>query len=659
MMKKNPLHFLASRRYTRQVKVGSVGIGGQNPLRIQSMLTSDTRDVSKSVEQIIKLKEAGCDIVRLTVQGMKEAFACQEIKNTLVKKNIDVPLVADIHFYPKAAMTVLDFVDKVRINPGNFADKRASLQPKEYDEDLYKRELEKVEEKFTPLVLKCKAHKKAMRIGTNQGSLSDRILNRYGDTPQGMLVSAMEYAQICRKLDFHSLIFSMKSSNALVMIQAYRLLCTHMDQLGWDYPVHLGVTEAGFGEDGRIKSSVGIGTLLLDGIGDTLRVSLTEDPWFEVDPCRRLSEYFQKYAKKAFSPWKKGIKPFFQSTRPLNSLHLSEKKLPSCCVMLSMSADALMKEGSLEKLGFLKEKDSYSRQSTTADILHVQGNLELIPEKLLAFLKSELLLLSEEKYEGFQPFLSLGEYSYRKMTKPYAISFPSLGEKGEDEVFALLVDNTVPKFLWEEIRSIKPQLIILSLQSEDLLWGKDFFSFLEKTQISSRCILSFDAQDLSWEDCVIYSSTLLGSFLCENRGEGVWMRSQKASLTLSLQLSFSLLQASRKRFAKTEFISCPSCGRTLFDLQEVSKRIRDKTAHLPGVKIAIMGCIVNGPGEMADADFGYVGSRPGKVDLYVGKKCVERSIDFSCADERLIALIKKEGCWVDPKGEKDLALAPS
>lgn len=456
---------------TRVVKVGGVNIGGENPVRIQSMTTSNTRDVKATVDQILKLQDVGCEIVRMTVQGKKEAEACGEIKNELIRLGCDMPLVADIHFYPPAAMVVADFVDKIRINPGNFVDTRAIFKKIVYTDEIYAKEVLKIEEEFLPLIEKCKNRGVAIRIGTNHGSLSDRIMNRYGDTPFGMVESAFEFARVCRKYDYHNFLFSMKASNPLVMIHAYRLLVAEMVKIGWNYPLHLGVTEAGNGEDGRIKSAVGIGSLLLDGLGDTIRVSLTEDPWAEIDPCKRII----KFAKER-----------------------SKLRLPQ-------------------------------------------------------------------------------------------------------------VDTLIPRLL-------KEGSIILKAK-----------------------------YDVSAEDLVIHASMELGAKLIDGLGNGVSIDSQYKSE----EFERNLLQACRLISFKTDFIACPGCGRTLFDLQSVTNRIKEKTGHLPDVKIAIMGCIVNGPGEMADADFGYVGSRPGKIDLYVGKTCVEKNIDFIDAETKLINLIKSHGKWVD------------
>lgn len=532
-MKYCPSIHRTERFKTREIKVGSIGVGGNNPIRIQSMTTSNTRDVDGTVDQVIRLADAGCEIVRLTVQGKKEAESCEAIKNTLIQKGYTIPLVADIHFYPPAALLVVEFVDKVRINPGNFIDKRASFKVLEYDDLSYKRELLKIEEGFAPLVEKCKRLKKAMRIGTNHGSLSDRIMNRYGDSPRGMVESAFEFAEVCRKYDYHDFCFSMKASNPVVMIQAYRLLAAEMIQRGWDYPLHLGVTEAGAGEDGRLKSAMGIGALLLDGLGDTIRVSLTEDPWDEIDPCKRIVAFAEKKREK-------GIDPFVETARDFTQLG--------------------------------------KRAVVYAPPFHEKGSVVI--------------------------------------------------KRGGD-------------YFCEGVPISPDQCILFSPKISPIHETRRLVEQLKEEKNTLPLLIEID-EPSNKEDLPIHLGMEYGAILCDQLAEGVVVSSQEFGL--------NLLQAARMRMSKTDFISCPSCGRTLFDLQEVSRRIREKTAHLPGVKIAIMGCIVNGPGEMADADFGYVGSKPGKIDLYIGKSCVERDVDFADADAKLIELIKSHGKWVDPCG---------
>ncbi|MCB1106614.1 MAG: (E)-4-hydroxy-3-methylbut-2-enyl-diphosphate synthase [Chlamydiia bacterium] len=571
------------RRKTRTVMVGNVAVGGDHPVRIQSMTHSSTSDMEGTVDQIIRLADAGCKIARVTVQGKREAAACEGIKNALIQKGYSIPLVADIHFYPPAAMLAAEFVDKVRINPGNFADKRATFKTIKYSDATYAAELDKIRETFAPLVEKCKKFKRAMRIGTNHGSLSDRVMSRYGDTSFGMLKSALEFAQICREMDYHDFIFSMKASNPLVMVQAYRLLVAEMNVLGWDYPIHLGVTEAGDGEDGRVKSAIGIGSLLLDGIGDTIRVSLTEDPWFEIDPCQRLINFASSYEEKKAPPYVK-LNRNIHEIKPRRFVR---------------EAPPLHRDGSVILWGEKEEG------------LEVDG-----------FCDGSIILFKDETL----PVVSVDELS---------------GERA-----AAWIKDGDPN-LWSKLLEAPAEFILLELTELALHMGRQFFEWIRNAKLDIPVIL-VGSYLLSEEETVIRASMEMGALLADGMGEGLLLKTnlppQKAA-----SLSFNILQGCRMRASKTEFIACPSCGRTLFDLQEVTQKIRAKTGHLPGVKIAIMGCIVNGPGEMADADFGYVGSGRDAIDLYVGKECVERGIHYSEAVDRLIKLIKDHNRWVEPQ----------
>lgn len=589
----------------REVKIGLVGVGGNNPIRIQSMTTSDTRDIEATIVQVMKLADAGCEIARVTVQGIKEADACEHIKNGLLQKGYTIPLVADIHFYPPAAMRVVEFVDKVRVNPGNFADKRASFKIIEYNDVTYAEELVRIEEKFTPLVEKCKRLGRAMRIGTNHGSLSDRVMNRYGDTPAGMVESAFEFARICRKMDYHDFIFSMKSSNPKVMIEAYRHLIREMEALGWDYPLHLGVTEAGDGEDGRVKSAMGIGALLLEGIGDTIRVSLTEDPWLEIDPCTRLKEFAADYSKTTMGAkitrnvqWPKDV-----------ALHRDGS------VILPV------RQFTWQELGCeIKQNEPTIGRSS------VDGILTLNPHP-------EVEALGIGVYGATTPIFSVTEAEQAERISRFQVS-------QSIPPYALKIVNPSE---WERANKLHPRVVFLALEEDRLATARAFFKQL---QLNVPVILNFK-YECSYDNFVIHASAECGALICDGMGDGLCLETTLDQNKVR-ELSFNILQAARMRTTKTEFISCPSCGRTLFDLQDVTKRIKARTQHLPGVKIAIMGCIVNGPGEMADADFGYVGSRPGMIDLYVGKVCVEKNIDFADADDRLVALIKAHDRWVEP-----------
>ena len=646
--------YQSKRRPTREVMVGDVGVGGDNPVRIQSMTTSSTRDVEATVDQAIRLADAGCEIVRVTVQGMKEADACEGIKEGLLKRGYTIPLVADIHFFPPAAMRAADFVDKVRINPGNFVDKRASFKLIEYDDESYAKEILKIEEKFTPLVEKCKKLKRSMRIGTNHGSLSDRIMNRYGDTPAGMVESALEFARICRKLDYHDIIFSMKASNPQVMIQAYRLLTAAMYDLRWDYPLHLGVTEAGEGEDGRVKSAMGIGTLLLDGIGDTIRVSLTEDPWLEIDPCKRLIRLAENQEGR-------GVEPFTESRRLIEGIQRRTVHFSSIVslhrngtVFATVPAHEVKSPRFYQQIGCEGSFGTPKLKSMTVDNL-VLRDFHVDKEgtqRLQQVREIGVGVFSENPSVPGIPIRTLSDALLAHLLKAQEDRFaiqPTL-----QEAVPLVVEISEEKPAdWKGLIALKPSLIILSPPSNRLHYCRQFFEWLQEHRLEIPVILHF-SYECPQEDATLLASMECGALLCDGLGEGVWLEGPY-SLDFIRQLSFSILQAARMRMSKTDFISCPSCGRTLFDLQDVTKRIQSRTSHLPGVKIAIMGCIVNGPGEMADADFGYVGSKPGKIDLYVGKECVEKDIDFSAADDRLIALIKAHGRWIEPALEEEIS----
>lgn len=585
------------KRKTRSVSVGKLQIGSEHPIRIQSMTTSDSRDVEATVSQIIRLADAGCELVRLTVQGIKEAEGCEKIKESLLRQGYEIPLAADIHFFPAAALRAADFIEKIRINPGNYSDRRATFKTILYDDLSYATEIEKIEERFAPLVQKCKQLHRAMRIGTNHGSLSDRILNRYGNTPLGMVESALEFAQICRKYEYHNFLFSMKSSNPLVMMEAYRLLVARMDAMNWDYPLHLGVTEAGAGQEGRVKSAIGIGALLLEGIGDTIRISLTEDPWHEVDPCRRLIEFVNSSPLSLPSTSSRQIR-FPEGI----SLHRDG----SVCVGISSDAPDLF-----EQIGC---KPGPQLTKSTADLVHLGGNSNPVLEKLgITTLAASL------------PLVSLTQIAQAPLP------------------FALQISDEDPSE-WEKLLSYSPALLCFSPHKDRIEKTRKFFDWLCQHQCTQPLLLRF-SYTCSTEDLPIQAAAECGTLLCNGIGEGLWLEGPYSTSSLRI-LSFQILQACRKRSFQTDFISCPGCGRTLFNLQEVTKEIQARTSHLPGVKIAIMGCIVNGPGEMADADFGYVGSKPGKIDLYVGKQCVEKDIESSVAADRLIALIQAHGRWV-------------
>lgn len=657
------------RRKTRTVMVGNVALGSEHPIRIQTMTTSDTKDVAKTVEEVIRIADKGADLVRITVQGKKEADACFEIKNKLVQKNYNIPLVADIHFAPAVALRVAECFDKIRVNPGNFADRRAQFETIEFTDDDYQKELEHIEKVFSPLVEKCKKYGRAMRIGTNHGSLSDRIMSYYGDSPRGMVESAFEFARICRKLDFHNFVFSMKASNPVVMVQAYRLLVAEMYVQGWDYPLHLGVTEAGEGEDGRMKSAIGIGTLLQDGLGDTIRVSLTEPPEEEIDPCRRLANLGMQAANL-----QKGTVPFEEKHRRYFDFQRRSGQLP------------VQKEGEEVDYRGVLHRDGSVLMSVSLDMLKTPELLYKslaaklavgMPFKDLATVDSILLreLPPLEDADARLALKRLIDISMgvvtplsEQLTKPLpnAIVLVNLKQLSTG-AYKLLPEGTR---LAVTVRGDEPyeELDILKIVGDitmllhDLPYSEDklsrvhaarrLFEYLEGNSLNFPVIhhLQFPEQ-IHRDDLVIMAGSSAGALLVDGLGDGVLLEASDQEYEFLRNTSFNLLQGCRMRNTKTEYVSCPSCGRTLFDLQEISAQIREKTSHLPGVSIAIMGCIVNGPGEMADADFGYVGGSPGKIDLYVGKTVVKRGIAMEHATEALIQLIKDHGRWVDPPAE--------
>ncbi|PNY05142.1 4-hydroxy-3-methylbut-2-en-1-yl diphosphate synthase chloroplastic-like [Trifolium pratense] len=657
------------RRKTRTVTVGDVTIGSEHPIRIQTMTTTDTKDVAGTVEQVMKIADKGADIVRITVQGKKEADACFEIKNSLVQKNYNIPLVADIHFAPTVALRVAECFDKIRVNPGNFADRRAQFEILEYTEDDYQKELEHIEQVFTPLVEKCKKYGRAMRIGTNHGSLSDRIMSYYGDSPRGMVESAFEFARICRKLDYHNFVFSMKASNPVVMVQAYRLLVAEMYVQGWDYPLHLGVTEAGEGEDGRMKSAIGIGTLLQDGLGDTIRVSLTEPPEEEIDPCTRLANLGMRAAEL-----QKGVAPFEEKHRHYFDFQRRSGQLP-----VQKEGEDVDYRGTLHRDGSVLMSVSLD-QLKTPELLYKSLAAKLIvgmPFKDLATVDSILLreLPPVDDVDARLALKRLIDISMgvitplsEQLTKPLpnAIALVNLKELSTGAHKLLpqgtrLVVSVRGDEPYEELEILKG--VDATMLLHDLPYTEDrisrvhaarrLFEYLSDNSLDFPVIHHIQFPNgIHRDDLVIGAGSHAGALLVDGLGDGLLLEASDKDFDFLRNTSFNLLQGCRMRNTKTEYVSCPSCGRTLFDLQEISAEIREKTSHLPGVSIAIMGCIVNGPGEMADADFGYVGGAPGKIDLYVGKTVVKRAIAMEQATDALIDLIKEHGRWVDPPVEE-------
>ncbi len=621
---------------TIEVNVGGLIIGGEQPIRLQSMTTVDTMDTLGSVEQSIRMIDAGCELVRLTAPSKKEAENLLNIKNELLKRGYATPLVADIHFTPNAAEIASKIVEKVRVNPGNYADKK-KFEEIDYTDQSYAAELLRIEEKFKPLIALCKEYGTAMRIGTNHGSLSDRILSRYGDTPEGMVESAMEFIRICEKNDFYNLVVSMKASNALIMVQAYRLLSATMLKTKRGYPLHLGVTEAGDGEDGRIKSAVGIGALLEDGLGDTIRVSLTEEPEKEIPVAAKLTHKFlarnnDKKIKTNSSALP--YSPFSYSKRSTVQIgNIGSKQVP--IVVADLSNKTEIKPSNLYGFGYNYsiELDKWTLQEQAADYAFI-GDNKINFEK-----PGSLGLIS-----NFDAWLNY--YSDKPGCFPLIHSNKSHECMINTPVFVLIDDEST-----DAIYSNPRANFIYVLHTAHTNRVAVLREIVIKTAqhfVNQPIILMIDCYSSDNEQFQINVSSEAGTLLIDGIGDGLWIKGNAPS-TLINSTAFGILQATRTRISKTEYISCPSCGRTLFDLQETTAKIRKETAHLKGLKIGIMGCIVNGPGEMADADYGYVGTGPGKITLYKEKNVVKKNVQEDQAVQELINLIKENGDWVDLK----------
>ena len=631
-------NLLVRKRYpTREITIGNLKLGGENPIRLQSMTTADTMDTIKSVEESIRMIDAGCELVRLTAPSKKEAENLGVIKRLLNEKGYTTPLVADIHFTPNAAEVAAKLIEKVRVNPGNYADKK-KFEEIDYTDITYQEELERIEKKFTPLVLLCKKEGTAMRIGTNHGSLSDRILSRFGDTPEGMVESAMEFIRICRKNDYHELVISMKASNTLVMVQAYRLLVAKMGIENMNYPLHLGVTEAGDGEDGRIKSAVGIGALLEDGLGDTIRVSLTEDPEFEIPVARKLAEKFNNNSnifeinpieeiKLPYSPYT------YERRDSIKIENIGHKHTP--VVISDLSAKTEIKASNFFGFGYTYsvQLDKWNLQEQAADFVYIGSN-EInfeIPGTLRVILDYANWKSNYSEKKGYFPIINSNDLD--KISKKNSTFFLKL--KAEDIEINFLLNYTNCIIVLETEYTNKTQLF------------RKFRIELTKLNINNPVILKYNSLEKDGETFQLNVSSEAGSMLIDGFGDGLWIHSTQPPQLVN-STAFGILQATRTRISKTEYISCPSCGRTLFDLQETTGKIREKTGHLKGLKIGIMGCIVNGPGEMADADYGYVGTGPGKITLYKEKTVVRKNVDEENAVEELINLIKENGDWINP-----------
>jgi (E)-4-hydroxy-3-methylbut-2-enyl-diphosphate synthase len=656
LLKYTPDVFSYRRRKTRVVMVGNVGVGGDNPVRLQSMTTTDTLDAEATFRQSVRMIEAGCEIVRITAPTVEDARAIGKVKNMLVKAGFNQPIVADIHFNPAAAAEAAEFCEKVRINPGNFVDtKRFAV--KEYTDAAYAAEIERIEERFTPLVEKLKRLKRACRIGTNHGSLSDRIMNRYGDSALGMVESALEFARIAEKNDYRDLIFSMKASNPKVMIAAYRLLVARMREIGMDYPLHLGVTEAGDGEDGRIKSAIGIGSLLEDGLGDTVRVSLTEDPEFEIPVCRELVKPFDGRAGEPYREEAKKAKyhcaDFYSYARRKSDYFNIG---PIVVGGLQLVRAFLRAPASMTAEELLAGYEAQLKKAQGADPEVME--FAVTDEKSLARFKSIREALRNEtsrlaylaRVEGPVALAVAAAQTadivcWATPNDPdYAAYLKALKDRGIPNLVEAEDAETAKKY--EASSRYKEVQAMVSLRGTDATKLLQEYRMFATYGASSPVLVRAPRQE-SAEQQVLRSATLIGGLLCDGIGDAVLIEAE-LPLERGVELLYNVLQGAGVRITKTEFVSCPSCGRTLFDLQTTTERIKKRTGHLKGVKIAIMGCIVNGPGEMADADFGYVGGAPDAINLYVGKDCVQKGIPFAKSDDALVELIKKHGKWVEP-----------
>ena len=649
-----------SRYKTREVCIGEVPLGGSNPIRIQSMTITDTMDTKATVEQTVRMVDAGCEYVRITAPSINEAKNLENIKNELRKRGYTVPLIADIHFTPNAAEVAARIVEKVRVNPGNYADKK-KFESIDYSDESYEIELERIRKKFTPLVKICKEYGTAMRIGTNHGSLSDRVMSRYGDTPLGMVESAMEFVRICEELNYHEIVLSMKSSNPQVMVRAYRLLIQKMEAEGMNYPLHLGVTEAGGGEDGRIKSAVGIGTLLEDGIGDTIRVSLTEDPEFEVPVAISLvNRYKNRDDHDSIKPLDEiPIDPFIYKRRTSVAVSgIGGSNLPAVVADFSLRKIASYKD--LKEIGYIYDEitDKWKMEDAAADIIYLGENTLpfACPSGLKIIYDYDYWQALRENDEGF-PLLAKEQYLN--------------GDKLSSKLNFLLLDlNSLTEDLIKKIKSDDKIVLIAETKNKHgMAEQRRFFFELIQMDIKNPVIIKRDYENISPDEFRIYSSIDFGALLIDGFGDGVWVgnnhfsdnnttnnkyvksfiNTKESTQKIINRTLFGILQAARVRVSKTEYIACPSCGRTLFDLQETTEMIRKRTEHLKGLKIAVMGCIVNGPGEMADADYGYVGSGVDKITLYKEKEIVKRNIPASGAVNELIELIKADGKWLERK----------
>jgi len=621
---------------TKVVNIGGVPLGGNYPIRIQSMTTTDTMNTSDTVSQSIRMIKAGCEYVRITAPNIKQAHNLSRIKKNLISKGYNVPLIADIHFTPKAAEVAAQIVSKVRINPGNYAD-RKRFQKFEINDNEYNIELERIYDKFSPLVKICKENGTVMRIGTNHGSLSDRIMNRYGDTPLGMVESALEYIRICEDHNYYDIVLSMKSSNPIVMINAYRLLVNKMIENNMRYPLHLGVTEAGDGMEGRIKSSLGIGTLLEDGIGDTIRVSLTEEPEFEIPVANNI---IKRYKDKENKELKLKI-----SNIPINPYVYSKRKSDIRYNIGNDNVPIVVSDlSSIKKIDYKILKNIGYQYSLSNDKWIIA---DLAPEYIyLDNIDSDIIIPLQLKI--------LSDYSNWLKNKDNKSVIPILdgdlylktnitGKKFIHLNNNDLIDMELIKKINSDINAVVIIECLYSIQEK-----RNFFFNLLIHKLNVPVIISFNSE-FDFNNTLINSSISIGGLFVDGFGDGIFIKNNNPDeIKIINELSFNILQATRTRISKTEFISCPSCGRTQFDLQKTTDKVRKETGHLKGLKIAVMGCIVNGPGEMADADYGYVGTGLNKISLYKGHNLVKSHIDSKDSIKELIDLIKNNNDWIEP-----------
>eukprot|EP00986_Skeletonema_menzelii_P001238 scaffold330_cov144-Skeletonema_menzelii.AAC.9 len=694
--------YSVTRRKTRTVTCGPIKFGSDHPIVRQTMATTDTANVDASIEQIMRCADKGFDLVRITVQGKREANAAAKIRDGLFKKGYDIPLCADMHFQPVVAQLVADAVEKIRINPGNFADGRKDFEEKVYESEAdYIKEREYLADAMIPLVQKCKDLNRCMRIGTNHGSLSSRVLSYYGDTPRGMVESAIEFADICRSQDFHNFVFSMKASNPLVMVQSYRLLASEMYRLDWDYPLHLGVTEAGEGEDGRMKSAVGIGTLLADGLGDTVRVSLTEDPEFEYEPCNRLSEMSEARiaATNPDAAARQAAVKKYVDTRDITAFSrrtgvlpekTEEDKVdvslflnPNGSVISSVVPKMLSQDSApylYKELGFKTAVGMPFKDIATSDSIFMRtlpsvddtnartalrrmmevGTGVIVPAEELKKnpLDNAVALMSlteaaeaNGQVSDYTKFCMCA-FNFISNLYLYYFQLPDGAIR-----LAIEIDGSEDDALIAKVKDLNPMMVMIAVDPSlsQLHASRRVFEIFKANDIDAPVIHHYKTKVADSNNLALELGTKVGSLLTDGNGDGVLIEQvgeNNFSVDFLRNTAFSLLQGCRMRNTKTEFVSCPSCGRTLFDLQETTAKIQDATGHLPGVTVAVMGCIVNGPGEMADADFGYVGTLPGKVDLYYGKEVVRKNIPNDDAVDALVELIKSYDMWKDKEEEE-------